>query len=583
MAHHFLFRLLVAQTKDGHWLQFAQNRPHLFEAHLRSLGLDWMLTDPKWQGIPMLEDESLRAELFERMLSGVRERTLAEWQEMFDNDRNVYAEVYRQVTEVLDHPQLVHDEAVVELEDPVRGMVRQPGPQFGMSRTPGVLRGAAPLLDDGAAISWLTGPGERDAGEPGRRPALEGLTILELAVQYAAPYATTLLADLGARVIKVEQLEGDSIRRQRPQFPEVGGGKPLQGKESVAVDIHTPEGQEILSKLVARADAILNGYRAGVAERGGFDYETLRRINPDIVYINATGYGLDGPCADRASFAPSFSAAGAVVAAQLGGLARFEDPTMEFDEIGVRSLVLRAAGSSSYANTDGVGALGAATALLLALLAKARGAGGQRVVSSMLLSTIHAMVDHIVGPSVTSAEGMAPGPEMRGPNALYRIYDASDGWVFLAAPCPDEWEGLVTALSPYVDLTEDSRFAMAADRRANDDALVDVLAELFLRRSKDEWQADLTAKDVSCVAVLTDPPEALLMSDEIGRVSRYIVDVTHPIFDVHPRLAPVVEFSRSSTTPKGGDLCGNATDAVLQELGYSEDQIAALRSKNVIG
>jgi crotonobetainyl-CoA:carnitine CoA-transferase CaiB-like acyl-CoA transferase len=583
LAHHFLFRLLVAQTKDGHWLQFAQNRPHLFEAHLRSLGLEWMLEDPKWQGIPMLEDEALRAELLEQMVSRVHDRTLAEWEEIFDADRNVYAEVYRPVSEVLDHPQLVHDEAVVELLDPVGGAVRQPGLQFGMSRTPGRLRGGAPRLDDGATISWPAARGGSDAGEPSRRPVLEGLTLLELAVQYAAPYATTLLADLGARVIKIEQLEGDSIRRQRPQFPEVGGGKPLQGKESVAVDIHTPEGKEILHKLVSRADGVLNGYRAGVAERGGFDYETLRRINPDIVYINATGYGLEGPCVDRASFAPSFSAAGGVVAAHLGGLDDFKDPEMEFDDRVARGILLRAAGSSSYATTDAIGALGAATALLIGLLARVRGAGGQQVVSTMLLSTVHAMADQILAQTAGSAEGLAPGPEMRGPKALYRIYDASDGWVFLAAPGPEEWDALVDALSPYVDLRDDPRFTTAADREANDDALVDVLTELFMKRSKSEWQVDLTTNDVACVAVTTDPPEALLMSEEIGRASRYIVDVTHPLFDVHPRLAPVVEFSRSPTTPKGADLCGNATNSVLRELGYSDDDILALRAKNVVG
>ena len=85
--HHFVYRLIVGQTKDGRWLQFAQNRPHLFEAFMRALGLEWMLTDPKWKGIPMLEDEQHRVELLERMLAGVRDRTLAEWQEVFEADR----------------------------------------------------------------------------------------------------------------------------------------------------------------------------------------------------------------------------------------------------------------------------------------------------------------------------------------------------------------------------------------------------------------------------------------------------------------------------------------------------------------
>ena len=121
----------------------------------------------------------------------------------------------------------------------------------------------------------------------------------------------------------------------------------------------------------------------------------------------------------------------------------------------------------------------------------------------------------------------------------------------------------VDALAPHVDLGADPRFASAADRAANDAALAEALARVFAERSRHDWQRDLTAADVACVAVTTDPPEVLLMSDEVGRAAGYITDVSHPLFDVHPRLAPVVAFSRSTTSARGADLCGSATDAVL--------------------
>jgi crotonobetainyl-CoA:carnitine CoA-transferase CaiB-like acyl-CoA transferase len=110
-----------------------------------------------------------------------------------------------------------------------------------------------------------------------------------------------------------------------------------------------------------------------------------------------------------------------------------------------------------------------------------------------------------------------------------------------------------------------------------------VLAGVFVARRKADWQRELTAADVACVAVTTDAPEALLISDEYGRASGYITDVTHPIFDTHPRLAPIVRFSRSATHAKGGDLCGSATDAVLEELAYTREQIADLRARKVVG
>jgi crotonobetainyl-CoA:carnitine CoA-transferase CaiB-like acyl-CoA transferase len=587
--HHFVFRLLVGQTKDGRWLQFAQNRPHLFEAFLRALGLDWMLTDPKWKGIPVLEDEQLRVELLQRMLAGVRERTLGEWQEVFEEDRDVFAELYRYGPEVLEHPQLVHDGSTVEIDDPERGPVRQPGPQFVMRATPAELKGPAPLLDDGAGASWTartagaswSSPGADTLEPPSGHAPLEGVTILELAVQYAAPYGVTLLADLGARVIKVEQLEGDSIRRQQLSFPEVGGGKVLQGKESVAVDIRTPEGLQIVHQLAERVDAVVDGFRAGAAERGGFDAETLRRINPDLLYVSAAGYGIGAPCGDRAAFAPSFGAAGGIAAAHLGGPGP-EDPTISLEEVAARSIVLRGASASKYASADGIGALGVATVSLLGLLARARGAGGQHLVSSMLLSTAHAMASDVVD-FPGSPHELGPGPDMRGPSARYRIYDAADGPVFLAAPLAGEWGDLAEAMAPHIDLRADVRFATETDRQRNDSVLGEVLAGVFVTRGKDDWQKDLSVADVACVAVTTGPNEELLISDEYGRASGYLVDVTHPVFDAHPRLAPVVRFSRSATSARAGDLCGSATDRVLVELGYTSEQIADLRAKSVVG
>ncbi len=170
---------------------------------------------------------------------------------------------------------------------------------------------------------------------------------MDLAVQYAAPNGVTLLADLGARVIKIEQLEGDSIRRQQITFPEVGGSKVMQGKQSVAVDIRVPEGIEIVHKLAARVDALVNGFRAGAREPGGFDADSLRRINPDPLYLAAAGYVTGGPWGDRASFATSFGAAGGIAAAELDGTVP-QDPTMSLDDVADYSRVLRGSTAARY-------------------------------------------------------------------------------------------------------------------------------------------------------------------------------------------------------------------------------------------
>ncbi len=158
--------------------------------------------------------------------------------------------------------------------------------------TPGVVERSAPRLDEHGAALRAEGPltpqvpaAEKPADDA---PPLAGVTILELGTYYAAPYGATLLTDLGARVIKVEQLDGDPIRHIVP-FPELGAVKVLQGKECVAVDIHTDAGREIVYDLVRRADALLLSFRAGVVERLGLDPESLLAVNPDLMYLERAG------------------------------------------------------------------------------------------------------------------------------------------------------------------------------------------------------------------------------------------------------------------------------------------------------
>ena len=129
-------------------------------------------------------------------------------------------------------------------------------------------------------------------------PPLAGVTIVELGTFYAAPYGAAVLADFGARVIKVEAPEGDPLRNLMP-FPELAGVKAMQGKESVAVDMASERGREIVLELARRADVVLQSFRAGVAERHGYTAADLLAVNPDLVYLNAPGYGSDGPCGHR--------------------------------------------------------------------------------------------------------------------------------------------------------------------------------------------------------------------------------------------------------------------------------------------
>src|SRR5262245_23799587 len=222
---------MVAITADGRWLQFAQVAPRLFLALMRALGLEELLEDPEWKGIPMLDDPAKRRELWTMMQQRARAKTLAEWQAIFEADPDCYAELFRSGAEVLDHPQLVHDGHVLELKDPDHGAVRQPGllvhadgkpdPELGPPPPP-----AAPsvLASENPVPVGLSDAETEGGGDGPRGLPLAGVTVLEFAGLFAAPFGTTLLTDLGARVIHVEPIDGDAIRNMMP-FPECAGVK----------------------------------------------------------------------------------------------------------------------------------------------------------------------------------------------------------------------------------------------------------------------------------------------------------------------------------------------------------------------
>jgi len=572
-----IYALLIAPTKDGVWLQFAQTQPRLFAAFVEELGLTEELAEPKWEGLPDFPDVERRVELWEIMIERVRRRTLAEWEEVFQRNPNVSAQVYRTPAEALDHPQLRHENRVVVLDDPEAGPVRQPSTMIQVDGAPLTRLRPAPRLGECRESAPRTAP-EAGAGEPpvGELP-LAGVTVLEFGVMYAAPYGATLLGDLGARVIKVESLEGDEIRRL-VAFPEAGGSKVLQGKESIALNISTPEGREIVHELVRHADIVLQSFRAGAAERAGVDADSLKKINPDLIYLNAPGYGIDGPLGRAPAYAPAIGAASGLALSSAPGAA---GGTETLEEIKRSIPALHTGGMNQSVQADGVAAVGVASALLLGLLARRRGRPVGTMTTTMLATATIALMDRNLdypgSPAVPE-----PDAELYGLSPLYRLYQAADGWVFLAAPAAGEWDALVRGLRPWVELAADERFATAQARERHADALAEVLARTFAQRPKQEWEDDLTSVDVGCVACSDDVPERYLQEDECFELGLSVTAVS-PVFDEYRRLAPVTTFSRSAVKADSSCLIGQHTDAILTEIGVPADRIAELRGKGVIG
>jgi len=585
-ASPLMFMLMICLTKDGRWLQFASVAPHLYAALMKALGLDWMFTDPAWAGLPVFgEDAEKRQDLWTRMLEAARSKTLAEWNEIFDADPNVFAEQFRNGPGALDHPQLVHDGFTVELHDAERGPVRQPSALVKASRTPAVLK-TAPMLDEHraeilalAAQQVPAAPVVATTGEAAL--PLAGITILELATLFAGPHGTTMLTDLGARVIKIEPLAGDRIRNIIP-FPESGGAKVMQGKESLAIDLSTDEGKAIVREIASKVDVVMQGYRAGAMRKMGLDYESIKATNPDVIYVNAPGYGVDGPYGAKPAYAPSIGAATGLPLANTGDTVA-ESPDLTMAQVQDAARRLSAGGTLSNAQADGLAALGVASAILFGIVTRNRGLGGQELFSSMLNTGAHATSAQAVSYPGAPPEP-APDTMLRGLGSLYRIYDAQQGYVFLAAMTPGDWERLARALAPYADLAGDERFRTAAGRNAHPKELIGLLSDVFAQQTAAQWEAELLPRGIGCVEVFEGSIERKLNDPAFGAASGYLATVTHPIFDEHERIAPYVRFSRSATQALPGVLAGQHTEALLAEFnGKTSAEIDDLVGRSVVG
>lgn len=573
----------IARTKDGVWIQLAQNGPALFADFLRVLGLDGEI-DYRASMSPAADSGRKRAHR-ERIQARIAERSWSEWRDAFAAERNLSAEPFLPPGGALDHPQFQAIGDVVELPGPEGDVTRQLGPVFDIPSHPLAPRGPAPRIGVGPArfTSARAEPPDRressahaatgaDAGAAAGPGLLSGVTVIELGMWIALPYAATWLAELGARVIKLEPLEGDPMRATGPF-----GYKLVQGKESLALDLKQPEAQEIVHRLVARADALLHSYRPGVPERLGIDFATLRAINPGIVHLYNGAYGSRGPKRD----APAFHVTGGAVAggawAQAGaGCPPPADVVLEAAE---RARISRRLELANEANPDFNSAVTAAAAAAAGLYHRERTGEAIALETRMMLSNAMMMSADFVDDGRAAARREVDA-ELRGFGPLYQLHPTAEGWIFLAAPRPRDFARLCDALGLEA-IARDARFATEEGRAANADALTAVLAAEFAKRSAAELEAVLTARGVACVRADLGPCRRWLFEQDWARAEGLVVETPHSEIGPYRRYGSPIVNDRP--VPLGGAFpAGRDTRALLAELGYGEWEIAPLFERGVV-
>lgn len=389
---------------------------------------------------------------------------------------------------------------------------------------------------------------------------LDGVRVVDFTTMIAGPYGTMVLADQGADVVKVEApLRSDHVRRagygQRHFSAAFVNNN--RNKRSISVDAKSPAGRQVILDLVRTADVFVQNFRPGVMARLGIDYDDLKAVKPDLIYVSMSGWGEKGPFAHKPVYDPIIQALSGLASVQAGSDAA--RPRL------IRTIL-----------PDKLTGVTAAQAVTAALLARAHTGRGQHVRLSMLDAVVAFLWASDMGGQTFLDR---PTGEQRAASFIDLIYETKDGFMSVAVTSDREWAGLARALE-RPEWLEDERFKTPALRDANIDARLSLTQEALHVRTTAEWMARLEAEDVPCAPVLTR--DALVAHPQI-RAGGTLVEFDHPAAGRLRQARPAARFEATpSALRRGAPALGEHTDALLAEAGFPPAEIAALRAAGAV-
>lgn len=404
--------------------------------------------------------------------------------------------------------------------------------------------------------------------------ALNGIRVIDLSRVLAGPWSTQLLADFGADVIKIERPgRGDDTRHWGPPWLHDRDGAPTQesayflsanrNKRSVAVDFSQPQGAEIVTDLVRGADVVVENFKVGTLQRHGLDYESLRVINPGLIYVSITGFGQTGPRASE----PGYD----YLAQSLGGLMSITGRSD--DEPGAGPV------RSGVAVADLATGMYATVAILTALIARQHSGAGQYIDVALLDSQIAFLANQAMNFLISGQSPIRTG-SWHVNLAPYQVFDAQDGPFIIAVGNDDQFAALATVLGAPGWSTDD-RFCSMSARNMHRQQLADSINQVVGTMPIGHWLQALRSAGVPCSTVNTiaevfDEPQVM------ARGIRH--DVPHSAAGTAPTVANPIKMSRTPAQYRhGAPLLGEHTDEVLRSsLGFDDARLAALRELHVI-
>ena len=390
--------------------------------------------------------------------------------------------------------------------------------------------------------------------------ALSGVTVLDLCSYLAGPYGCTLLADLGATVIKIESPQGDQLR-QFPSSLPVGGDSRFfvganRGKLALCLDLKHKDGLAALHRMVEQADVLVENFRPSVPARLGIDYPRLKKINPRLVYAGVTGYGDSGPLSDKGGFDQVLQC--------LSGMAVFQGKGKGNDE---PQLVL---GSVVDYFTSALLAYGVAAALFH----RERSGKGQYLALSLLRSALTIQAGRFVWADSEGRDAVRDS----GTGGLTGIHPTKQGMLYISVHSNHFFQDMCRLVG-LPELADDLRYDSMRKRAAETPVLLPKVREALAEKTALEWE-ELFGERVPCAAVrpiedMFDHPQVL--------AENMVTAVDHPVVGRYRTMTKPIAFADTpGPAPTAAPLQGQHSDAVLARFGFTNGEIAASRDKGAV-
>lgn len=384
---------------------------------------------------------------------------------------------------------------------------------------------------------------------------LDDVRVLDLTRLLPGPYATQLLADMGADVVKVEDTGAGDYARHTPPVTERGTGALFdsvnRGKRSVAIDLKSDAGREAFMELAAGADVVFEQFRPGVVDRLGVDYDSVREVNDEVVYCSLSGYGNSGPYRERAGHDLNYV-----------GVAGLLDMTRNGEDDAPRV--------PGYQIGDLGGGLFAAFSIVSALLSRELGNGGGEYIDVSMTDVVASFSQSVAYEALAGEDPRPGGTALTGQYPWYDVYQCADGrYITLGALEPEFWQAFCEEVGREEWVGE--HMSGDPDRRA---ALREGLEELFAERTREEWLAELS--DGTMTGPVLTPAEAF----EHDQLSERVVK--RPA-DAPPRVGfPAMGTDVPTDTDESVPGHGEHTAAVLREAGLDDDEVESLLDSGAV-